>query len=158
MLEAPIFGKSFKGTWHILRPDSVVAACGMNGLYRTEGWRAFQHKVPEGERACKFCNRVQPADPETTGLKENPMPISYEYDVMACTCGQDFTETDSIELVISIGGTVSSLATKLTPEGLLVDVDNAVANGYHSQTLCGQCGKDLQDLEDELDMEEKNEE
>lgn len=77
------------------------------------------------------------------------MKIEYTYSALSCPCGQDFTETDSIELVISIAGRLDCIPTKLTPEGILVDVDKVVENGYHSQTNCGQCGEDLQDLEEE---------
>lgn len=77
--------------------------------------------------------------------------IEYVYDITSCPCGQDFTEDDGVELDISIGGVVITLASKLDKHGMLEDIDNVIKNGYHSQTYCPQCGRNLQDPEDEAE-------
>jgi hypothetical protein len=72
----------------------------------------------------------------------------YDYTATTCPgCGQDWTEEDGVGLVVSVGGRVSEYPTRLDSGGMLEDVDNLVANGYHSATRCAGCGELLVNLD-----------
>jgi len=73
--------------------------------------------------------------------------MSYSYTVTRCPkCKADLTKEDAISLVTSAGG-VRETPTRLDEDGDLIDVEDLVANGYHSETRCGSCDKSLVDFE-----------
>jgi hypothetical protein len=58
-------------------------------------------------------------------------------------CGTRWDVPHGITLTISVNGMLNDHDTMLDADGTLVDVDNAVENGYHSHTSCGDCGEML---------------
>jgi hypothetical protein len=62
-------------------------------------------------------------------------------------CGRDWCREGGVTLEAYIAGFHHSVATTLDEKGHLVDVDNLVANGYHSATRCGHCEDALIDLD-----------
>ena len=65
-------------------------------------------------------------------------------------CGHALTEEGGICLLLSIGGQVVEVASRLNEEGCLTDTeDGAVARGYHSGTHCGGCKELLLHVADE---------
>jgi len=76
------------------------------------------------------------------------LTYTYSYSLITCpNCGQEFTTDGGILLIVSLGGSPIELYTRLATEGELIDVDDMVKNGYHSQTCCAKCREDLRDLE-----------
>lgn len=72
----------------------------------------------------------------------------HRYSVTSCPrCKADFRAPASIDMVVSVDGATTRIMTKLDPYGLLVDVNKLIANGYHSDTLCGSCSVSLADRE-----------
>jgi hypothetical protein len=45
------------------------------------------------------------------------------------------------------GERVAEVASQLSLDGSLLDVNRVVANGYHSDTVCARCGESLSELE-----------
>ncbi len=59
-------------------------------------------------------------------------------------CGARLTYASGINLLLSVAGQNVEVGTELTPDGQLMDTDDdAVANGYHVGTYCGECGINL---------------
>lgn len=69
------------------------------------------------------------------------------YSVKTCpSCNQDLTVPGHVVLVASVNEALHSFPTRLDQTGLLVDVDQLIENGYHSDTECS-CGERLTDYE-----------
>lgn len=62
-------------------------------------------------------------------------------------CGDSLDGDNGIELHVAINGCELDFLTELDSKGWLVDVDRAVANGYHSSTNCAGCGQMLIDMD-----------
>lgn len=82
------------------------------------------------------------------------MIYSYEYvddynrALTRCpSCNSDLTDSDNVIVHLSIGESSADIYTYLRSDGTLVDVDNAVANGYHAGTRCARCDAGLSDYE-----------
>ena len=83
-----------------------------------------------------------------TYTNENGTPLA------ACPgCGGDLTVSGGINLVVSVGGRVLDLESRLDSFGRLEDVDDQVATGHHSGTCCGHCGELLINLENVIESE-----
>jgi hypothetical protein len=79
----------------------------------------------------------------------------HRYDTTVCpNCGADLTQADQVRMILSMGGQLVSIMTRLGADGLLIDVDRSIANGYHSDTECGMCGERLTDHEVDPDSRE----
>jgi hypothetical protein len=78
--------------------------------------------------------------------------------LLACpSCSKSLTVDNGIALELVVDGKAVTVATRLDKEGRLVDTeDNAVANGFHSETQCGSCGEALTEWEVEEDEEDKD--
>jgi hypothetical protein len=73
---------------------------------------------------------------------------SHRYDTTVCPdCQTDLTQSDQVEMVVSVGGHVIRVATHLDSDGLLIDVDRLIANGYESDVHCAVCDRRLTDHE-----------
>jgi hypothetical protein len=71
------------------------------------------------------------------------------------TCGNDLTAGSGVDLDLVVGGRSLTVSSSLTDDGVLMDTDdNAVSNGYHSETMCGKCGRSLQEFEESGGFEE----
>lgn len=71
--------------------------------------------------------------------------ITYQYTkdhepLLSCSeCGADLTLNDSVLVQVSLLHRLEYFTTSLDTSGVLYDVDDLVANGYHSETYCSHC-------------------
>jgi len=67
--------------------------------------------------------------------------------VLRCPeCGTRWDVNHGISVTISVNGVARDHDTLLDAEGYLEDVDDAILNGYHAGTYCGDCGKLLANM------------
>lgn len=73
------------------------------------------------------------------------MTREYRYRVTTCPyCGNDLTEEDGITIEGNCDGfAVTAVASRLEPDGTLVDAFDIVERGLHSETRCGRCDESL---------------
>ncbi len=70
----------------------------------------------------------------------------HRYCVTNCpNCNNDLTAANAVEIVAmnDLGHSMGQHKSSLDATGLLIDVSNIVANGYHSDTECAKCGESL---------------
>ena len=73
--------------------------------------------------------------------------FKHRYPVRCPECGLDLTAEDSVLVECSILDQIVSFSSKLDERGWLIDKDNVVTNGYHSNTTCSHCDEALDDHE-----------
>lgn len=62
-------------------------------------------------------------------------------------CGSDLTVGDGVVIELAVAERNIEADSYLEADGSLVDTeDGAVKKGFHSQTLCGRCGRCLADM------------
>lgn len=84
------------------------------------------------------------ADPEEDGEPR----FAHRYPRLCPFCRRDLTRPRSVRLIFSLSdGTLHETASQLDGTGLLEDVDGVVANGYHNDTTCSECGDSLMEHE-----------
>ena len=74
--------------------------------------------------------------------------FTHRYPTRCPFCDADLTKPSAIRLAYTVGdGEVNETLSQLDARGLLVDVGGVIANGYHSDTICGACEGSLADQE-----------
>ena len=72
----------------------------------------------------------------------------HRYCVTLCpNCHNKLNEPNGVIILVNIGEGFHQIKTELDNEGLLIDVDSVVANGYHNDTLCSECEESLNEYE-----------
>jgi hypothetical protein len=58
-------------------------------------------------------------------------------------CSADLLTHHSLLVLFSIDGTEVARNSQLDENGILMDVDRLIANGYHSDTICDKCAESI---------------
>lgn len=73
-------------------------------------------------------------------------------------CGTNFLQEGSVSVYLSVAGRELEVDSCLLPDGKLKDTnDNAVANGFHTGTVCTGCGSYLFEVAEEDYVEKSHE-
>lgn len=70
---------------------------------------------------------------------------------LKCECGEDLTQPESVEVHISADEQEFDRLSSVDENGLLRDMDNLIANGYHAGSCCWGCGEQIDELFNEVD-------
>jgi hypothetical protein len=62
-------------------------------------------------------------------------------------CSADLRKPERVRVEIVMASVCHDFRTCLDQDGNLLDVDRLVANGYHGETQCGECGEPLTEYE-----------
>jgi ribosomal protein S26 len=80
-------------------------------------------------------------------LEDGTMMGYRKYHPVKCdTCGADLKKARAVSLHVSVADLQLDLVSEIMPDGLLVDRDRLVHNGYHAGTFCRSCDRLLVEL------------
>lgn len=68
---------------------------------------------------------------------------THKYPMTCPHCQADLTKENACLAYFSIAGRTESFPSQLEGDGSLIDVDDLIANGYHSDTECATCSESL---------------
>ena len=69
------------------------------------------------------------------------------YHPIKCQCEADLTKPEAVEITFSTADHQFDRWSSVAADGQLVDVDDLIANGYHSCTHCNTCHQMLDELD-----------
>jgi hypothetical protein len=73
----------------------------------------------------------------------------HRYSVKACPeCGHELTQADGVTIEITDGYGNREIPSRLDDIGTVVDEDDVIQDGKHSDTLCGKCRQPLNEYEE----------
>lgn len=86
----------------------------------------------------------------TVKVEDDEPAYSHRYSVKVCPdCGHDLTQRGGVIIETTDGDNVTEhIRSRLDNTGTVVDVNDVIEDGLHSDTLCSKCNESLADYEE----------